>query len=167
MFCFRQQPFYSTELNSTSETKSCSCRAAVELKSSQLSTAVARRLKQALFKTLFKRWTMHACYPLYSAIGSLIQSRESDWSTGGYCYCPMFGQNLVTPGARWKSKMVVGPYVKNYKFSLIWVHPRRRRISGSLRTSLLLINHDRKIDRCLIDAQERNKISKLWNSDRK
>ena len=23
VFCFRQQPFYSTELNSTSETKSC------------------------------------------------------------------------------------------------------------------------------------------------
>ena len=48
MFCFRQQRFYSTELNSTSETKSCYCRAAVELQSSQLSTAVARRLKQAL-----------------------------------------------------------------------------------------------------------------------
>ena len=43
------QPFYSTELNSTSETKSCLCRAAVELpQSSQLSTAVARRLKQAI-----------------------------------------------------------------------------------------------------------------------
>ena len=25
VFCFRQQPFYSTELNSTSETKSCQC----------------------------------------------------------------------------------------------------------------------------------------------
>ena len=48
MFCFRQQPFYSTELNSTSETKPFYCRAAVELQSSQLSTAVARRLKQAL-----------------------------------------------------------------------------------------------------------------------
>ena len=39
--------------------------------------------------------------------------------------------------------------------------PQKKRISGSLRTSLLLINRDRKIDRCLIDAQERNKISKL------
>ena len=48
MFCFRQQLFYSTELNSTSETKSCYGRVAVELQSSQLSTAVARRLKQAL-----------------------------------------------------------------------------------------------------------------------
>ena len=48
VFCFRQQPFYSTELNSTSETKSCQCRAEVELQSSQLSTAIARRLKQAL-----------------------------------------------------------------------------------------------------------------------
>ena len=48
MFCFRQQLFYSTELNSTSETKACQCRAAVELKSRQLSMAVARRLKQVL-----------------------------------------------------------------------------------------------------------------------
>ena len=47
LFCFRQQPFYSTKLNSTSETKSCYCRAAVELQSSQLSKAVAQRLKQA------------------------------------------------------------------------------------------------------------------------
>ena len=48
MFCFRQQLFYSTELNSTSETKACQCRAAVELQSPQLSMAVARRLKQVL-----------------------------------------------------------------------------------------------------------------------
>ena len=34
VFCFRQQPFYSTELNSTSETKSCQCHSAVELQSS-------------------------------------------------------------------------------------------------------------------------------------
>ena len=47
VFCFRQQPFYSTELNSTSETKLRWCRAAVELQSSQLGMAVARRLKQA------------------------------------------------------------------------------------------------------------------------
>ena len=46
VFCFWQQPFYSTELNSMSETKTCQCRAVVELQSSQLSTAVARRLKQ-------------------------------------------------------------------------------------------------------------------------
>ena len=46
MFCLRKQPFYSTELNSTSETKACWYRAGVELQSSQLSTAVARRLKQ-------------------------------------------------------------------------------------------------------------------------
>ena len=48
VFCFRQQPFYSTELNSTYETTSCYCRAAVELQSSQLSTTGARPLKQAL-----------------------------------------------------------------------------------------------------------------------
>ena len=52
--CFRQQPFYSTELNLTSETKSCQRRAAVELQSSQLSTAVARRLKQALIQNDLK-----------------------------------------------------------------------------------------------------------------
>ena len=48
VFCFRQQPFYSTELNSMSEIKSCQCRAAFELQLSKLSTAVARRLKQAM-----------------------------------------------------------------------------------------------------------------------
>ena len=34
VFCFRQQPFYSKELNQTSETKSRQCRAAVQLQSS-------------------------------------------------------------------------------------------------------------------------------------
>ena len=51
-FSFRQQLFYSTELNSTIETKSCYCRAAVELQSNQLSQPVARRLKQALVLNL-------------------------------------------------------------------------------------------------------------------
>ena len=47
-FCFPQQLLYSTELFSTSKTKSCYSRVSVALKSSQLKTAVARRLKQAL-----------------------------------------------------------------------------------------------------------------------
>ena len=58
VFCFRQQSFYSTELNSTSETKCASAvlSAAVRSRqSSQLSTAVARRLKQALPFLFFGR----------------------------------------------------------------------------------------------------------------
>ena len=48
-FCFPQQLFYSTELNSTSKTKWCYSRVRVVLNTSQLRTVVARRLKQALF----------------------------------------------------------------------------------------------------------------------
>ena len=48
VLCFRQQPFCSTELNPTSETMCRAvCCATVELQSSKLSTAVARRLKHA------------------------------------------------------------------------------------------------------------------------
>ena len=50
VFYFRQQPSYSTELNSTSETKSCQCRAVVELQSSQLSTTFETGLIQNVEK---------------------------------------------------------------------------------------------------------------------
>ena len=57
VFCFRQSPLYSTELNSTYETKSCCSRATVE---SQLSTAVARRLKQAqIMSDESKEWSLN------------------------------------------------------------------------------------------------------------
>ena len=48
MFCFLQQLFYSTELNLTSETKSCYSRATVALQTIEASMVVARRLKRAL-----------------------------------------------------------------------------------------------------------------------
>ena len=73
MFCFRQQLFYSTELNSTSEIKSCLCRAAVELQSSQLSAAVVRRLKQALFT----RWLALTIYRATKRRGTYPQRQGS------------------------------------------------------------------------------------------